>query len=220
VSDSDFQSTKGIQFDYEDRLINRNTVSFFLGNRLVRKSWSTGAPVYKQIASFKIGQSYDLDEAKESAGPSRFPWSDVSALLDVRLEHFETNTVVRYFPYHNKTNTSARVKAMDDSGRFLQMNLAQTFLITQNIDEAYQSRTENIGFSAGFDSRYVTFSGGIDYLPVDWKTMNLQVKSWTTQLNIKPPGNCWGIRASFRQDIANELLWKIDFDYKFGGEQG
>jgi LPS-assembly protein len=218
VSNSDFLTTrKGIQFDYEDRMTSRNTVSFILNNRVVRRTWVNGSPTYKQIASLKLGQSYDFDEDRRTGSPN-FPYSDISALLDVRFDRFETNTLVRHFPYHNKTNTSSRAKVMDSSGRYIQLNVSQTYLITQNVDEAYSGRTENVGLQAGFDSRYLSFAGTLDYRPLEWSPVIFERNSWSAFMNLKPPGNCWGIRASFRQDIGGEVTYKFDFDYNFGGE--
>jgi LPS-assembly protein len=98
VGNSDFfsKSGRGVQFDYQDRLINRNTMSFILGNTLVRKSWAGEDATYKQIASLKLAQSYDFDEASRTQ-PPKYPWSDTSALLDVHLKNFETNTSAKNF---------------------------------------------------------------------------------------------------------------------------
>ena len=217
ISNSDFlTSDKGIQFDYEDRVFNRNTLGFAVSNRLVRKDWSDGTPQYKQIAYVRLGQSYDFDEARKTGQPT-FPWSEISALIDIRMNHFDTNTTVLHFPYHNKTNTSSRMRVIDDHGRFLQLSVDQTYLITQKVEEAYNGRTEDVGLAAGLDSRYLTFSGSIDFQPVSWLPGVYQRRSWSTLLNIKPPGNCWGIRAGFRQDIGGEVTYKFDFDYNFGG---
>ncbi len=218
ISDSDFRSTRGVQFDYEDRLTNRNTVSTFISNRVVKKSWlADGSSAYRQIASLKLGQTYDFDEAAVSR-PSKFPYSDVSALLDTRLDYFETNTLVRYFPYHGKTNTSSRARVMDSHGRYFEMNFVQNYLITLNTDEAYAGRTETLGFMSGFLSRYLNFSGAIDLNPRSWATLDFQVKSWAAIMNFKPPGNCWGILLTLRQDLGNKLDYHLSFDYNFGGE--
>ena len=217
ISDADFQSTRGIQFDYEDRVANRNTVGFFLTNRLVRKSWASGVPTYKQVATLRLGQTFDFDEDRRENAP-KFPWSDISARLRMNFDHFETNTDVRYYPYHNRTNTASRVRVMDDRGRFLQLNITQEFLITQRVEEADNGRTENFGLAAGLDSKYLAFAGAIDFTPVGWPD-RFQTKSWSTFLNIKPPGNCWGIRARFTREIgSDETTYKFDFDYNFGGE--
>jgi LPS-assembly protein len=222
LSDVDFTpgQGRGVQFDYEDRLLSRDAVNFAITNRIVRKSWATGAPVYKQIASWRLGQTYDFDEARRSPGPRpTFPWSDISSLVDVRLENFETNTLVRYFPYHNKANTSSRVKVMSGN-RFIQMNFKQAYAITQDVNDAYEGREENLRFSAGFNLRYLTFAGAIDYVPLGWSPLDLAVKSHSILLNIKPPGNCWGILASVTKQLDKAPDLSLGFDYQFGGGSG
>ena len=225
VSDSDFRSLRGIQFDYEDRIVNRNTVSTFLSNRIVRKSWlADGAPIYRQVVSLRLGQSYDFDENKVDQnllnpnGRQRFNFSDFSALLDVRLDHFETNTLVRYFPYHGKTNTSSRIKFMDDFGRYFETNFVENYLITVNRDDALTNHTQTFGFVAGFLAKYVTLGATIDFTPNNWENFQFAVKSWGGLINLKPPGNCWGVSLALRQDINRSLDHHLSFDYNFGGE--
>lgn len=218
ISDSDFTAGRGLQFDYYDRIAIRNTASFAINNKLTQKSWRGDTPEYRQIANLRLAQSYDLDEAKRTGSGPTFPWSDLSALLDVRLNHFETNTLVQYFPYHNVTNTSSRVRFTDSLGDFFEVNFAQTYLITTRVEEAYAGRQDNVGLGAGFDTKYLTFTGGVDYDPRKYWPIDFRVKSWSTLVTLKPPGNCWGIRATFRQVIAGESTFRLDFDYKFGGE--
>lgn len=218
ISDSDFQSARGVQFDYEDRLTNRNTISTYLSNRLVKKSWrADGTSVYRQVASVKLGQSYDFDEARSSRG-NRFPYSDISALIDTRLDYFETNTLVRYFPYHGKTSTSSRARVKDTAGRYFEMNFVQNYLITLDPSEAYNGRTETLGFLSGFVTKYLEFTGVVDLNPTSWANFKFDVKSWAALMNFKPPGNCWGVLLSLRQDLGNKLEYHLAFAYNFGGE--
>ena len=219
VSDADFLGARGIQFDYEDRLTNRNTISAFLSNRLVKKSWlADGSAVYKQIASFKLGQSYDFDEPTAPRPASqRFPYSDISALLDLRLDHFETNTLLRYFPYHGKTNTSSRARVMDDFGRYLEVNFVQNYLITIDTLDADRNHTETVGLSAGFLTKFVNFAGTIDFNPKNIGNFEFITKSWSMALNIKPPGDCWGILITLTQDLSGVFNKHLTFQYNFGG---
>ena len=219
VSDSDFFSSKGIQFDYNDRVTQRNVINLLINNRFVRKSWSGDTPVFRQIVSVKTGTSYDIDEGERSPAPGQrnFPWSDVYSIIDVRLDSFDTNTAFHYFPHHKVMNTTSRARVRDSLGNFLQTSYSQVFLITENIEEAYPKRTENFGLAAGFDRRYLSFEGGIDYLPASYAPLDFRVKSWSTKFKLMPPGDCWGIRASFRQEIGRGVEWKLDFEYNFGG---
>lgn len=216
IKDSDFLSNRGIQFDYYDRITNRNTMTFALNNSLVRKSGSVSAPNYLRIVNLRLAQSYDFDEARRTDRQT-FPWSDISALLDVRLDNFETNTLVKYFPYHNVTNTSTRVKIMNGYGDFLQATISQSYQPTLNTNNPLLP-TESVSLAAGFDSQYLLFSGQIDLLPEDWKNARFKVSAWSSDLTFKPPGKCWGIRTSVSQIILKpEVLWKFWFDFRFGG---
>jgi LPS-assembly protein len=220
VSDSDFTSPRGVQFDYEDRIINRNTISTFLSNRIVRKSWlADGSPVYRQIVSLRLGESYDFDENRIDPNQrQRFNFSDFSALLDVRLDHFETNTLVRYFPYHGKTNTSSRARVMDNSGRYFEVNFVENYLITLNRDDALRNHTQTVGLLAGLAMKYLSLAASVDFTPNDWDNFQFGVKSWGGVINLKPPGNCWGVALTLRQDINRSLDHHLSFDYNFGGE--
>ena len=60
VSDADFLSPKGLQFDYEDRITQRNIMSLVLNNRFVKKTWTADSPSYRQIISIKNGTNYEL----------------------------------------------------------------------------------------------------------------------------------------------------------------
>jgi LPS-assembly protein len=217
VSDSDYHSRRGILFDYEDRLVNRNTASTFLSNRLVRKSWlPDGSPVYKQIASFKFGESYDFDE-ENAESRQKFLFSDFSALLDLRFDHFETNSLVRYFPYHGKTSTSSRVRVMDES-RYLEVNFVENYLITLNRDDALKTHSQTFGVALGFTEKFLNLAATMAFTPNDLENANFAVTSWGALVNIKPPGNCWGIIVTLRQDLGAKLDYHLNFDYNWGGE--
>ena len=216
VSNDDFLTQRRIQFDYTDRVTNHNTVSLLLNNRLVRKAYDSTAPVYKQILNWKLGQTFDVSEATKHDG-DKYPWSNLYSLLNIRLEKFETNTEIRYYPYHGVTNTIARVRWMEKKV-FVETSFAQSFTITQNVDAAGPTRQDDLAFSSGFNSRYLAFFGYIDFEPAGFNTRNYNVKSYGTQLNIKPPGNCWGIRFNVDKPVADQISFHMYFDYKFGGE--
>ena len=216
IVDTDLNSPRGLQFDYADRIINRNTVSLVLTNRLVKKSFDTDTPTYRQIASWKLGQTYDLDEAKKTAGPA-YPWSNIYSVLDVRFKNIEANSDIRYFPYHRVANSTSRVRLMSGPAYF-ETSFAQTFQITDDIDKAGQNRTDDIGFAAGFVKRYLIFSGIIDLQRRNSPTdQPLAVASYGALLTFIPPGNCWGIKLKVEQALADDLHVNVDFDYKFGG---
>lgn len=217
ISDSDFQSKRGIQFDYQDRVINRDNVTFLINNRLTRKYWENGEAKYKQIARVRLSQSFDFDENRKEGQP-KFPWSDIALLIDVRLQPIETYTLIRHYPYHNRTTTSSRVRLKGESGRYVEVNVTETYNITQRVEEVDKPRSQTVGLSAGFDSKYLEFGGGLNYAPKSWSPVDFPVTSWTTTFNIKPPGKCWGIRAIRTQEVGKDVYFHVDFDYSFGGK--
>ena len=99
----------------------------------------------------KVAQSYD----RLKPIGNKEPWSDIVTTLDVRMDHFQTYTILNYFPRENLTNTSSRVRVMNDSGHFGQIALTKQYKITPGVEVNPNSRTEDYTFSAGFVSPYL-----------------------------------------------------------------
>jgi LPS-assembly protein len=220
ISDSDFKTVggRGVQFDYYDRITNRQLISAGLTNKLVQRKWVGGEPVYNEIAKFKVTQSYDFEQLRQTP---KYPWSDLAATLSLRLHYFETDTTSRYFQYQNKINTSSTMQFHDDRGDAIAAGVTQNFLISEDLNEAYPDRSENLSFGAKLVSKYFVFNGQIDYLPIRWDVPGTyKVKSWTAYPTFLPPGKCWGLRFMFRQDINTKLTYKLEFNYNFGSSQG
>ncbi len=207
-----------IQFDYFDRVQGRNLLTFVLDNRLIRKKMGLDMPDYKQIVSFKVAQSYDFEEAYVPEDQGRFPWSDISSLLDVRLDNFETNTATHYYPYHNKTDTAIRVKVMDIKGDFVQVAYSRKDNITSTIDQSEASPpTQSISLGLGTITRYADASVNFAYQPRDQSYTNFFVSGWGGALLVKPPGNCWSISIIVNQVYSDSPTYRFGFDYNFGG---
>lgn len=215
VSDSDFFSTQGLQFDYEDRITSRNVVSAQVSNRFVKKTWNGETPSYRQVVLVKNGMSYEFDKPNRNANAN---FSDFYTTIDARFDRFDTNTSVRYFPLHRVINTSSRARFIDSIGNYLQLSFSQNFLITEKVEEAYAKRDENIGIAIGFVHRYATIATEINYLPATYAPIDFRMKSWSAFVNLKPPGDCWGLRAAITH-ILSEAAPRFTFglEYNFGG---
>ena len=234
VSDTDFYNNNSLQFDYYDRLYERNAATFALENKMIRKRWIGDTPDYKQVARVRLAQSYDFDEAQAPRDGRKFPWSDLSMLTDLRLDGFETYTLLQYFPYHGVTNSSSRARIFSKRGDFFEVNFTQTFLINLDASDSYKGRTENLGIGVGVDRKYFTLLTAINLDPTAFADkfghtfsvkskdrFNLSQsgeKGFTTDLIIKPPGNCWGLHATIVQNIGDKPTWHLNFEYKFGGD--
>jgi LPS-assembly protein len=220
ISDSDFFA-QNVQFDYNDRITNRNVLTALLSNKLIRKRWEGDDANYRQIVYFGLAQSYDFDAASHYDDPN-YKWSDTAALLDIRFDNFETNTLVRYFPFNKVANTSARAKIFDNRGDYLQTTITQQNLITQDPTEAVANKQEDLGLGGGLMMRYFSFNGAIDWAPVRWDaplaSPGFIMKSWSMFVNIKPPGNCWGLHLILGQTIGSKPTSTFSFDLQYGGD--
>jgi LPS-assembly protein len=202
-----------IQFDYNDRLIKRNIITMALTNRLIRKSWSQSAPTYKQIALLKLAQSYDFYEVIRQTDEAKQPWSDISLLLDVRLDRFETNSLIRYYPYQNVSSVSSRMKVMSKRGEYAQLNYTQDFTLENGRTVILSSRTEDVGLSLGLIYKYFDLSGGVTYSRIESK-----IKEYNYAAKIKPPGNCWHIAWTHKQIPDTKPVVTVSVAFMFDGK--
>ena len=209
ISDEDFFGANRIQFDYEDRIFDRHLIEFGLVNRLVRRQWRTNHASYRNDVIWRISQSYDLNEA-QNENPQ--PWSSINNQLQIRLNHFETYTTANYYPYAKVTNLSSRVRLKRSRGDFLQVTYRHNYIVTADNTVDPLSRRENLRLSSGIVSRHIDFVGSVDYSLV---TRALQ--AWEYIANIRPPGDCWGIRLGHKQIIGGDIQFNFNFDFKFGG---
>lgn len=213
IADSDFNSANKIQFDYNDRVFNKRLIDLGFTNRLIRKRFVNGEPEYRNVVNWRISQSYDFREAQSAHRPQ--PWSTINNILNVRLERFETYTTVNYYPYAGVTNTSARLKIMNEGGkRYGQLGYTHKYTITNDniIDSGSETETINVG--AGWVSKYFDFVGQVDYSSLTYK-----VQSWGYLATFKPPGECWGIIVDHKQLIGAAPTIFFNFNFEFGGEK-
>lgn len=211
VNDSDIANTNSkIQFDYQDRTFERKVVDFALTNRLTRKIWLNGQPDYKTIGIFRLSQAYDFYEA-QSATPH--PWSSLNALLDVRLDHFETYTTAAYNGYAKVSDISSRVRFMNSPRNYLQVAYTRNYILTDRYEVAQNGETRNVGLGAGFITKYIEAEGQMNFNATNW-----EVQSWKYNLNIRPPGRCWVIRIEHHLPVGgtSEIGGSLNFD--FGGD--
>jgi LPS-assembly protein len=225
ITDADLISRYRLQFDYNDRIYDRGLVTFAFNNKLVQKLWNGDTPQYLQVASFKIFQSYDTYQAN-LRNPTRDPWSNITAILDVRLPHFQTYTSMDYFPPQKVTNISSRIRLSNDMGQFFQVALTKAYQVTPGVTDApgvtnvnlNTTRIEDYAFSTGFISKYINLMGKIVY-DANWEnsTTKQKVKSWGYVAEFKPAGNCWVIDFTQYQVTGGEPFWHFDFLFTFDG---
>lgn len=218
ISDADLANGYGLQFDYNDRIFDRNLVTFSILNKLIKKQWNQDQSSYQKVASFRVYQSYDLyQESLDS--PNKQPWSDVGAILEVNFPHFATYTRMNYFPYQRVSNIYSSVKVSNDDGQFFKIGLNREYTIAPKGDVDTRTRTEDLSFAAGFTSGYVNLMGGLVY-NLNWlnsKSDNkIKKTTWITQF--KPPGDCWVVNFYRDQVIGGVSSWHLDFSFTFDGK--
>lgn len=214
VNNGDLAGNTGLQFDYRDRLYDRNLLTYALVNTVTEKSWSGETPQYNQIAMIKVSQSYDAWKDSLSI-PHKQPWSDIATLIDLRFSRFQSLTLFNHFPYQKVTNTSSRIRVTDDVGRFLTLGVANQFTIIpgQKVDPS--TRVEDYTLGTGFSTRYLDLMGKVVYNANAQDENNL--KSWAYIAQFKPPGECWIVSLVNYKNTGRSPAVKIDFNFFWDG---
>lgn len=210
---SDPSQRSDIQFDYYDRVYDRNIVGINLNNFLTRKTMKSGAADYFQIAQFSLSEIYDFEEAKKPRDVGR-PWSDARALLDIRLPNFETNSFVRYFPYQRVTDIDSRI-AFLMGNKYISLNYTEAYIITESVVADPYFRQETLSAAGGLNTTYFNLSAGVQY-----DLVHRQYMSWLAQLDLRPPGNCLLLHFGLSQPIANgttPVAVQFSFNFNFDG---
>lgn len=221
LSDDDLNGENGVQFDYDDRLYDRNLITYRITNKLTRKTWSQNTPNYSRFLTWRVSQTYDAHEAQRPG--NRQPWSDIESILNIRLPHLNTYTKINFYPYQKLSNTFSYVSINDDAGDYIKLGLTRKYTISStNVDVS--TRTEDYTLQVGTSMRYVNFAGRIIYNGNDTLAAKDggRIKDITFAVIMRPPGNCWGINFVHHQQIdkpLEEQIFRFTFDFLFDGNQ-
>lgn len=217
ISDGDLGSDFGLQFDYNDRIYDRNLLTFAVTNKLIQKRWIDGKPQYRQWGYLKLSQSYDAHAAK--SGTSAQPWSDLAASLSVRADQVQAYSTLNYYPYQNVTSASSRVRLSNDMGQFFQLGLTRQYKITPGRPANEDDRIEDFTYATGFVSPYINLMGKFVYDAANTQESSFtkKVKSWAYIAQLKPPGECWFITFTHEQVTGGDTRLRINFDFNFDG---
>lgn len=223
ASDADLFGDHGIQFDYDDRLYDRNLITYRMTNKIMKKSWTTDKIAsYDRLLTWRLSQTYDVYEARR--GPNRQPWSDVESILSVRLANFNTYAKINFLPYQKLSNTSAHMTFNDDSGNYLKLGLTRNYSTGNNGTIDVTQRVEDYLVQIGTTTKYLNFAGRLIYNNNDFLAKkDGRVKAFTYAMIFRPPGNCWNISyihhfATSTKDIIDKINFEFLFDGKPSGE--
>lgn len=216
VTDEDLAGSSGLQFDYRDRIYDRNLLTYSVVNTITEKQWVNEAPAYKQVALVRLSQSYDAWKDSQS-DPKKQPWSDISLSADLQFNRVQSAVLVQYFPYQKVANvTGTRVRVNDELGRFAEVGMNKAYVIVSG-EEVDRSRLlEDYSFAGGLISRYVNLMGKFTY---DARTSDesRKIKSSTYIAQLKPPGDCWLVTFIYNQITGGDTNFRLNFEFTFDG---
>jgi LPS-assembly protein len=202
---------RGLQFDYEDRVVGRRLMNFGLTNRVVRKNNVAYGSRYDQTFLFGLSQAYDFMEAKKADG---LPWQDIRALLKVRWGKIDSFTEAFNFPYHKVTNVSSRLRFNVVDTNYFELIYSNYLNVpARPADVDKNERLQSLWASTGFNYLYAALAAQAEY---SLEKSNFQ--RFHISAEIIPPGRCWTISSEVTQavDPVDDLSWKVLLNFKFG----
>jgi LPS-assembly protein len=209
VSNNDFYGNSKIQFDYRDRIFEKDFATFVFTNYLIRRSENSGATNYKKLGIFRIAQSYDFNNAK-SEDPH--PWSPINSLLEVQHERYELHTTADYYPYAKVTNWYSELKLIAPTRDYVKLSYTNSYIVDENNDYDPNQKTEEYGFDIGLVSRYFQIEGKTYYSAV-----SEEIQKYEFITSIIPPGNCWTIRFGQSKKLGADEKYKLDLVFNLDG---
>lgn len=214
ISNQDLFSDRRLQFDSFDRLYDRELITLAINNKLTRRTWTPNGPKYKQFAKLRVSQTFDAFEARQA---NSRPWSTLKALVEVRMNKFETVSEISYFPYHRVVNFDSRLRfKLNAPQNYLEFFINRKFQIGDELDIPYDTRTEDYTTTFVRSWKYLNFSANFVYNQV-----RNEIKSWKANTLLKFPGDCWAVLLSMN-DSQNQLdppEFNFSFQFHFDGQK-
>ncbi len=216
ISDNNLNSPYGLQFDYYDRNYDVELVTVGFTNRLIRKSFENGHPIYRQFFSWRIAQSYDIYQA--AGHPPYQPYSDIVSELNLILKNLTVYQRMDYFPYQQATNSSSRIRAIDNVGDFYQLGYDLSYNIVPGQQVQSQFRTEQYSFAVKRSLKFIDVLGKVivDVNPPT-TTPNQFINSYGIGAQLRLPGDCLYIKLIFFRPTGGTDTSNFAFDFSFDG---
>ena len=211
ITDEDVFGENRLQFDYNDRVFDRSLFTYSLTNKLTRKTWKYGQPVYTNVLLARITQSYDINEANDREKPE--PWLPVNALIKMKFANFETFTQAQYYPYAKQVNWSSRTRVQNSSGDYLQVIYSKFIRVREDNSVISDTQTENIRPGVGLTTKYLNLFGEVSY-----SNVTFEVLQWRYSTIFKPPGNCIQLMFSSVFTPNGDAMYYVDANFNFGGD--
>ncbi len=206
ISNSDLNSKRGLQYDFEDRVYDRNVISVSVLNRVIKKKQIDDS--YKSVFIFRLSQAYDLFQAQYGQKKDQ-PLSNVAATMVLDLDHIQSSSQVKYSPYQYATNSTTTLSYLNDKQQYFKVGL------TSNRIEAKQ---DDISFAIGFVSPYINVLTGIVFDASADRDSAKRLKRTSLITQLKPPGECWAVNFYYDQKESTDGQWNFTFDFSYDGK--
>ena len=206
ISNNDLNSKRGLQYDFDDRVYDRNVISVSILNRVIKKRQIDNS--YKSIFTFRLAQAYDLFQAQYGQKTDQ-PLSNVAATLELDLDHFQSNSQVKYSPYQYATNSTTTFSYLNEKQQYFKIGL------TSNRIEAKQ---DDISFAIGFVSPYINVLTGVVFDASADRDSSKRLKRTSLITQLKPPGECWAVNFYYDQKESTDGQWNFTFDFSYDGK--
>ncbi len=210
-------SGRGLQFDYEDRIIGRRLLNLGLTNRVSAKTDTPSGIKYKQPFLLTLSQAYDFIEAKK--GEQARPWQDIRAAMSIRSGALTSFTETFYYPYHKITNINSGVRYNLTQGDFLEVAYSNFLIVPARPEEVrFNSRIDTLAISAGFYRSFIHFFGRVEMVPSKLSSDKDNLfRSWKIISEIIPPGRCWSISTGIEKILnTNNFAFSAMVNFRFG----
>ena len=206
IANNDLNSKRGLQFDFDDRVYDRNVISVSVLNRVVKKKQLDNT--YRTILTFRIAQAYDLFQAQYGQKSDQ-PLSNMAATLELDLDQFHSTSQVKYSPYQYATNSTTTLSYLNEKQQYFKVGL------TSNRIEVKQ---DDISFAIGFVSPFINVLTGIVFDASADRDSSKRLKRTSFITQLKPPGECWAVNFYYDQKESTDGQWNFTFDFSLDGK--
>ncbi|MBK9293385.1 MAG: LPS-assembly protein LptD [Oligoflexia bacterium] len=217
-----------IQFDYEDRFVDQNVITYALTNKIIRKKHNQEGLQYREIIFHKFSQTYDVYSAKlpdlytDSDNVIRptikQPWGELKSYFALNLDYLSFSSDISYYPYEIKTIYSYSLGLYNGKGDGLSLGYSQGFQIRPNYSDPslsrliFGARSETASISAYFTTKYLNFNGTTNFDIINsWNPTSFSIRGL-----LKPPGKCWGFGFYLNKVFGGEFSFSWTLPIFFG----
>ena len=231
------------QFDYRDRLIDKNLVTFGITDKLIQKNVDKLSGSYQEVVRYRISQSFDIANSNESnfrgikdfvnggflknpdgtyvvvPNPNQ-PWSEIRSLLDVKLKYFNFNSDISYYPYQGAATDSSTITFKDKLGNGISGSYSQYFAIQVPSAANASNQTTNL-ITQRSDAASLSIFAVTKFVDVSatasYDILAQALTSEVAYLLVKPPGKCYGLAISYEKYLQRpDPIWTFSIPIFFG----